>query len=94
MQTSDNSITVRPRRGLLGRHLTSKQGHGAQPDLHPQGRRSARARRGSQAHDRRASCRRSSIGEVLDIPMTAHFLGGAVISDSPSTGVIDPYHRV
>jgi cholesterol oxidase len=36
----------------------------------------------------------SSIGEVLDIPMTAHFLGGAVISDSPETGVIDPYQRV
>ena len=36
----------------------------------------------------------SSIGEVLDIPMTAHFLGGAVISDSPERGVIDPYHRV
>ena len=26
--------------------------------------------------------------------MTAHFLGGAVISDSPQTGVVDPYHRV
>ena len=26
--------------------------------------------------------------------MTAHFLGGAVISDSPEHGVIDPYHRV
>ncbi|HET8987972.1 MAG TPA: GMC oxidoreductase, partial [Humibacillus sp.] len=36
----------------------------------------------------------SSVGEVLDIPMTAHFLGGAVISDSPEQGVIDPYQRV
>ena len=26
--------------------------------------------------------------------MTAHFLGGAVISGSPDRGVIDPYHRV
>ena len=26
--------------------------------------------------------------------MTAHFLGGAAIGDSPDTGVIDPYHRV
>jgi len=26
--------------------------------------------------------------------MTAHFVGGAVISDSAETGVIDPYHRV
>ncbi len=26
--------------------------------------------------------------------MTAHFLGGAVISETPETGVIDPYHRI
>jgi cholesterol oxidase len=26
--------------------------------------------------------------------MTAHILGGAVIGDSPETGVIDKYHRV
>jgi cholesterol oxidase len=26
--------------------------------------------------------------------MTAHFLGGAVIGDSPATGVVDKYHRV
>ena len=26
--------------------------------------------------------------------MTAHFLGGAVIGDSPATGVIDPYQRL
>ena len=26
--------------------------------------------------------------------MTAHFLGGCVIGDSPRTGVVDPYHRV
>ena len=32
--------------------------------------------------------------DVFDIPMTAHFLGGAAIGDSPDTGVIDPYHRV
>ena len=26
--------------------------------------------------------------------MTAHFIGGCVIGDSPETGVVDPYHRV
>ena len=31
---------------------------------------------------------------LLDIPITAHLLGGACIGDSPSTGVIDPYQRV
>jgi cholesterol oxidase len=35
-----------------------------------------------------------SLGEVADLPLTAHFLGGAAIGDSPDHGVIDPYHRV
>ena len=35
-----------------------------------------------------------SLGEVLDVPMTAHFLGGAVIGASRDHGVLDPYHRV
>jgi cholesterol oxidase len=35
-----------------------------------------------------------TIGDVADIPMTAHFLGGCVIGDSPQRGVIDAYHRV
>jgi cholesterol oxidase len=26
--------------------------------------------------------------------MTAHFIGGCAIGDSPATGVVDPYHRV
>ncbi len=28
------------------------------------------------------------------MPMTAHFIGGCAIGDSPETGVIDPYHRL
>ncbi len=37
----------------------------------------------------------SAISEVLlDIPVTAHLLGGCVMGDSPETGVIDKYHRV
>jgi len=35
-----------------------------------------------------------SLGEIVDIPLTAHFLGGAVISDDPAQGVVDPWHRV
>ena len=33
-------------------------------------------------------------GEVIEAPMTAHFIGGAVIGLTPEEGVIDPYHRV
>jgi len=31
---------------------------------------------------------------LMNIPMTAHFIGGCAIGDSPETGVIDPYHRL
>ncbi|MEO7448992.1 MAG: GMC family oxidoreductase [Humibacillus sp.] len=96
MQSSDNSITVSRRRGLLGWHLTSEQGHGSpNPTYIPQGNAAVR---GLAAGLERATGERafsgSSVGEVFDIPMTAHFLGGAVISDSPEQGVIDPYQRV
>ncbi|MEH3054226.1 MAG: GMC oxidoreductase [Patulibacter minatonensis] len=37
----------------------------------------------------------SSVPEaLLSIPTTAHILGGAVIGDSPQTGVVDADHRV
>jgi cholesterol oxidase len=32
--------------------------------------------------------------DVFNIPMTAHFLGGAPIGETSELGVIDPYHRV
>jgi cholesterol oxidase len=35
-----------------------------------------------------------TVGELLNIPMTAHFIGGCAIGDSPETGVVDPYHRL
>jgi cholesterol oxidase len=96
MQSLDNSITVGRKRGLFGWHLTSRQGHGEpNPTYIPQGNAAVRAM--ASRLERTTGERAwpgSSIGEVLDIPMTAHFLGGAVISDSPETGVIDPYQRV
>jgi cholesterol oxidase len=36
----------------------------------------------------------NSIGEIADIPMTAHFIGGCVIGDGADGGVVDPYHRM
>ena len=35
-----------------------------------------------------------SIGEPFNRPMTAHFIGGCTIGDSPETGVVDAYQRV
>jgi cholesterol oxidase len=97
MQTRDNSLTVSSRRGLLGgRVLTSRQGHGEpNPTWIPAGHRAlvALAGRLAQATGLRAFPG-SSIGEVVNVPMTAHFLGGAVIGADRASGVVDPYHRV
>jgi cholesterol oxidase len=97
MQTRDNSLTVSGRRGPLGgRTLTSRQGHGEpNPTWIPAGQRSVRklAVRLSEATGLRAFPG-GSLGEIVNIPMTAHFLGGAVIGADPSEGVIDPFHRV
>ena len=35
-----------------------------------------------------------TIGEPFNVPLTAHFMGGCAIGDSPDTGVIDPYQRL
>jgi cholesterol oxidase len=87
MQTLDNSITVRrTKRGKL----TSAPGHGAPnptwiPVAHEATRRIA---------DEIGGYPGGTIGDVANVPMTAHIIGGCVIGDSPETGVIDPYHRV
>ena len=96
MQSRDNSITVRRARGVFGWRLTSEQGHGEpNPTYIPQGNAAVRAKAAQLAAlTGLKAWAGSSIGEVFDVPMTAHFLGGAVISDSPATGVIDPYQRV
>ncbi|MUL42214.1 GMC family oxidoreductase [Streptomonospora sp. PA3] len=91
MQSLDNSLTTYTRRGLLGRRvLTSRQGHGEpNPTWIPQGQEVMT--RLAEEIDGHAG---GTIGEVLDIPLTAHFLGGCPIGSSPETGVIDPYHRL
>ncbi|WP_127783929.1 GMC family oxidoreductase [Rhodococcus sp. X156] len=90
MQNLDNSITTFTKRGLFGRKLSSRQGHGEpNPSWIPAGndavRRMAKQIDGIPG---------GTWGEIFDIPLTAHFLGGCAISDSPENGVIDPYHRV
>jgi cholesterol oxidase len=91
MQHLDNSITTFTRRTRLGlRRMTSKQGHGEpNPTWIPVGNQVTR--RVAEKIDGVAG---GTWGELFNIPLTAHFLGGAVIGDSPQTGVIDPYHRV
>lgn len=90
MQTRDNSLTVTATPKRRGRvKLRSRQGHGEPnptwiPLANAAYRRMAEHMRGFPE---------SGIGEVVDVPMTAHFLGGAPIGDSPESGVVDAYHR-
>jgi cholesterol oxidase len=87
MQSLDNSLVVR--RTKRGR-LTTRQGHGEpNPTWIPSGNEAVR--RMAKAIGGEAG---GSITEIGNIPVTAHILGGAVIGDSPSSGVIDPYHGV
>lgn len=90
MQSRNNSITCYTKKGWFGRALTTKQGFGEpNPSWIPAGhdavRRIARHIRG-EAY--------GGWNDVFNIPMTAHFLGGAVIGDTPENGVIDPYQRI
>jgi cholesterol oxidase len=91
MQHLDNSITTFTRRSKLGiRRVYSKQGHGEpNPTWIPAGNEVTR--RVAAKIDGVAG---GTWGELFNIPLTAHYLGGAAIGDSPETGVIDPYHRV
>ncbi|GAA4396489.1 GMC family oxidoreductase [Fodinibacter luteus] len=97
MQTRDNSLRTFRRRGLFGRHrLTSEQGHGEPNPTYIEVGHTAMqavAARLQEETGRRAVAG-GSWGEVLDTPMTAHFIGGAPIGSDRERGVLDPYHRV
>jgi cholesterol oxidase len=91
MQSLNNSITVRRRRTRFGRRrLTSEQGQGEpNPTWIPAANAAAR-----QLADNVDGMPGGTWGDLMNIPMTAHFIGGCVIGDSPQTGVIDAYHRL
>ncbi len=91
MQTADNSLTTyRKRKGLGKGLLTARQGHGAPNPTHlPVGARAARV-----LAEEINGFPGSSVGEIMDTPMTAHFLGGCPIGADRENGVIDPYHRL
>ena len=90
MQSVDNSLSVTAKRGRFGFRLTSKQGDGEpNPTWIPAGNEAARL-----LSKRIDGYPAGNLGDLISAPMTAHFVGGAVIGDSAQTGVIDPYHRV
>jgi cholesterol oxidase len=92
MQTLDNSITTFAKRGRLTRrwYLSSRQGHGApNPTWIPVANQAVR-----KMADILGGKPGGSIGEPFNRPLTAHFIGGCTIGESPETGVIDPYQRI
>jgi cholesterol oxidase len=91
MQSVDNSITVSSVRSRLGRwRLTSRQGEGEpNPTWIPEGNDAAR-----RIAEKIGGDAMGNLGDLIDAPMTAHFVGGACIGADPEHGVIDPYHRV
>lgn len=90
MQSVDNSLTVSVKKVMGKLTLTSTQGEGLPnptwiPSANEAVRRLAKNIGGLPS---------GNLGDLVKAPMTAHFVGGVVIADSPARGVIDPYHRV
>ena len=96
MQTADNSLTLSLRRRLGRDVLTSRQGHGEpNPSYLPQAHRAAEAIAARMQDETGVRTEaRGSWPEAFGIPLTAHFLGGAVIGATPEDGVIDAWNRV
>ncbi|MGW3412704.1 GMC family oxidoreductase N-terminal domain-containing protein [Streptomyces sp. NPDC000888] len=91
MQSVDNSLTTYLKSKGVGKGLlTARQGHGA-----PNPRQIKAASEGASAIAAEINgFAGSNVGELMGTPLTAHFLGGCPIGDSPASGVIDPYHRL
>jgi cholesterol oxidase len=93
MQTHDNSLTTFRKARRFGRgpgKLSSRQGHGTpNPNWIPEGQQTA-----SLLAEDINGFPGGTVGDVVNIPMTAHFLGGCPIGADAEHGVIDPYHRV
>lgn len=90
MQSLDNSLRTKLTKTRFGkRKLTSQQGHGSpNPSWIPAGEKA-----GELVADKIDGIAGGTWGELFDIPLTAHFIGGCPIGSDPEHGVIDPYHR-
>lgn len=90
MQNSESSLTTFLRKYGPVRLLSSKQGEGEpNPTWIPAGNDATR-----RVAEKIGGVAGGTWGEIFNIPLTAHFIGGAPISASPEEGVIDPYNRV
>ena len=90
MQSLDSSITVfGKRKKFTGWKISSRQGEGKpNPTWLPIANKVAR-----ELADVISGKPMGNLGEVINAPFTAHFVGGCVIGQSANEGVIDAYHR-
>jgi cholesterol oxidase len=90
MQSLDNSLTVSRKAGRFRDKLISKQGHGQpNPTWIPAGNDATR-----RLAARINGVAGGSVGELANIPMTAHIIGGAPIGLTVDDGVVDPWQRL
>jgi cholesterol oxidase len=90
MQSLDNSLTLSRKPGRFRDKLVSRQGHGEpNPSWIPAGNDVTR-----RLAERIDGIAGGSVGELANIPMTAHIIGGAPIGATPADGVIDPWQRL
>jgi len=92
MQTLDNAIALRPRKGPFGTLWlrTEQDPERPNPTFIPVANQAA-----EWIAKRTGGVAQSSLLEALfNIPTTAHILGGAVIAPDPARGVIDSRQRV
>ncbi|HXN37702.1 MAG TPA: GMC family oxidoreductase [Solirubrobacteraceae bacterium] len=92
MQTLDNAIALRPRKGPFGSFWlqTEQDPERPIPTFIPIANQAA-----EWFAKRTGGIAQSSLTEALfNIPTTAHILGGAVIAPDPQRGVVDAHQRV
>jgi cholesterol oxidase len=81
---------VSRKKGRLRDKLVSRQGHGEpNPTWIPLGNEVAR-----RLAERINGIPGGSVGELANIPMTAHIIGGATIGVTAADGVVDPWQRL
>ena len=90
MRNLPSSLHVRGTRGRLGWRLTSSNDERRpNPTYIPAAHEVAKAL--AAQHSGVAA---GTVVDLFGAPITAHFVGGCVVGDSPESGVIDAYHRV
>jgi cholesterol oxidase len=92
MQTLDNHIALRPKRGLFGgiRLQTEQDPERPNPTFIPVANQAA-----EWLAERIGGVAQSSLTEAIaNAPSTAHILGGAIIASDPSAGVVDHRQRL